>query len=70
MKACDIHDLTHEGLFEIFGDFLHETPEVVDAIRGFAYESRPAGDLDGCKVRMPTSSNATKFKLRFGQRLA
>lgn len=68
MKAHDITDLTHEGLFELFGDFVHECPEVVPTIRRFAYESRPAGVRDGCKIRMPKTSGKNGFHLRFGQR--
>lgn len=68
MKAQQISDLTHEGLFDIFGDFLHEVPEVVNALRQFAYQSRPASVPDGCKIRIPQISVKGGFHLRFGER--
>jgi hypothetical protein len=60
-------DLSHEGLYEIFGDFLHEVPEVVPSIRHITYESRPSVTSGGFKIRLPNSSRS-RLHARFGKR--
>ncbi len=45
-----IKDLSDEGLVRVFGDAMHEMPELYDAIRLFEMQNRPAVTSGGFKM--------------------
>lgn len=46
-----IKDLSDEGLVRVFGDAMHEMPELYEAIRRFELKSRPAVTSSGFKMK-------------------
>ncbi len=45
-----IHDLSDEGLVRVFGDAMHEMPELYEAIRRFELKNRPMLESGGFKM--------------------
>ncbi len=46
-----INDLSDEGLVRVFGDAMHEMPELYDAIRLFEMQNRPTQTSGDLKMR-------------------
>lgn len=46
-----IKDLSDEGLVRVFGDAMHEMPELYEAIRRFELKNRPAVASGGFKMK-------------------
>lgn len=51
-----IHDLSDEGLVRIFGDAMHEMPELYDAIRLLEINNRPKSVPGGFDVKSDSIS--------------
>lgn len=64
-----IHDLSDEGLVRVFGDVMHEMPELYDAIRLFELKNRPAAVPGGFVVKSDAISvqrGGGMLRLRIG----
>ncbi len=51
-----IKDLSDEGLVRVFGDAMHEMPELYEAIRRFELKNRPAVTSGGFNMRSDSIS--------------
>ncbi len=72
-RKTPLPNLSHKDLFEIFGDFIYECPEVVPALRTMEIKHRSQhlekNGVNGANVRMPTNLGKSSFKLSFGNRI-